>query len=107
MAGARVVKGMPSVGLSKETFAERLKARFYDPEFDKAGKEIDALIEIAWKTYSEYHKSPRTRKAGPGFADPEHELAIEWLDARQRIKAAEMSHADPAAAPRILIINGS
>ena len=78
---ARVVKGMPSVALDKETFAERFRLRFYDPEFDKAGKEINVLIEIAWKTYREYHKSPRTRKAGPGFADPNHELAIEWLEA--------------------------
>src|SRR5437773_2901745 len=104
---ARVVKGMPSVALDKETFAERIKVRFYDPEFDKTGKEIDALIEIAWNTYREYHKSPRTRKAGQGFANPEHELAIEWLETRARIKTAELSHADAAAAPRILIINGS
>ena len=34
------------------------------------------VMEIAWKNYDEYHKSPRTR-IGPGFADPEFELPIE------------------------------
>jgi len=107
MAGARVVKGMPAVALGKAVFAERFKARFYDPEFDQAAREIDSLIEIAWKTYCEYHKSPRTRKAGQGFADPGYDLAVEWIEAHERIKAAEARHADPAAASRILIVNGS
>ena len=42
---------------------------------------------MAWKNYDEYHKSPRKRKPGAGVADPEFELPIEWLDARQAIQS--------------------
>ena len=52
MANARVVKGMPGVELSKEVFAERFRARFHDPAFDQADSQIEALLEIAWKTFS-------------------------------------------------------
>src|SRR4029079_17967199 len=93
--------------LGKEAFAERFKARFSDPEFDTAISHIDALIEIAWTDYCESHKSPRTQKAGSGFADPDYELAVDWLGARERIKAAELVHGERTGPSRILIINGS
>ena len=107
MADISVVKGMPSVQLGKEAFAERFKARFSDPEFDRAVSHIDALLEIAWKAYCESGKSPRTQKAGSGFADPDYEIAVDWLDARERIKAAELVHGERTGPSRILIINGS
>src|SRR5205085_4306150 len=52
-------------------------------------------------------KSPHMRKAGPEFADPEHELAVEWLEARQRIRLAQIQFEDPASASRILLICSS
>src|SRR5262245_13292070 len=107
MAEARVVKGMPSVELTKEAFAERFKARFYDPEFDKARPEIDRLVEIAWSTYADYHKSPTTRKAGAGFSNPDYDLSLEWLATRERIREAEARHGDGTQPARILIVNGS
>ena len=84
----RVVPGMPSIQLSRAEFERRFRERFYDPSFDAHSREIDALAEIAWKNYVEYHKSPRTKRAGRGFADPSFELPTEWLEARAAIRAA-------------------
>jgi multimeric flavodoxin WrbA len=62
---------------------------------------------VAWNAYDEYHKSPRTKKAGPGFADPEYELPVEWLAARDRILEAERAYKDPAGQPRVLLVSGA
>jgi multimeric flavodoxin WrbA len=104
---ARVRKGQGDVKLSREEFARRLAERFYDPAFDAARSELDRIIEIAWTTYDQYHKSPRKRKAGPGFADPEFELPVEWLEARKAILEAQRRHADPKAPSRILLVCGA
>ena len=80
-APPHVRKGQDDVKLSREEFERRLKERFYDPAFDAAASQIQAVVDVAWKTYDEYHKSPRTRKAGPGFADPEFALPIAANDA--------------------------
>jgi hypothetical protein len=42
----------------------------------------------AWDAYSNGRKSPLTRKAGPGFADPDYDLAADWLAARDAIRQA-------------------
>jgi multimeric flavodoxin WrbA len=102
-----VRKGQGDVKLTREEFARRLSERFYDPSFDSARSEIDRVIDIAWTNYDEYHKSPRKRKAGPGFADPAFELPLEWLEAREAVLAAGRRHADPAAASRILLVCGA
>ena len=83
MTGTPTVrKGQGDVKLTREEFARRLGERFYDPAFDAVRGEIERVIDVAWKTYDEYHKSPRTRKAGTGFADPEYKLSIEWRATR-------------------------
>ncbi len=63
----QVRTGQGDVKLSREEFDRRLRERFYDPAFDAVRPEIDRVIEVAWKVYDEYHKSPRKRKAGPGL----------------------------------------
>ena len=85
----KVRSGQGSTVLSRDEFERRWKQQFYDPAFEKAQSEIDLLAGIAWEAYNDHRKSPRTRKAGPEFADPEHELAIEWLETRRQIRAAE------------------
>ena len=70
MAKITVRKGMPSVQLDKAEFKKRFLAKFYDPDYDPLKRDLDKIIDTAWITYDEYHKTPRTRKAGPGFADP-------------------------------------
>jgi len=73
-------KGQGSWPLPRDEFAQRFRQRFFDPNFDPGAGEIEQLIEIGWKNYCETRKSPRTRKAGAGFADPDYELSIEWLE---------------------------
>jgi multimeric flavodoxin WrbA len=102
-----VRKGQGDVKLSKEEFERRLRQRFYDPAFQAAQPEIDRIVEIAWDAYDKYRKSPRTRPAGPGFAHPEFELPIEWLDTRERIQAAARDQQDRSAQRRILLISGA
>ena len=107
MASVKVRKGMPSAQLGKAEFADRLRRRFYDPGFEKLRPEIEAIVETAWTAYDEYHKSPRTRRAGPGFTDPSFELPVEWLEARDAIRAAEKRQKDPQSPSRVLVINAS
>ena len=82
MADVDVHKGMPSVELSKEEFQKRYRSRFEDPAFDPLSKEIAAIVDVAWDGYIEGRKSPRTRKAGKEFADPNYDLSVDWLAAR-------------------------
>jgi hypothetical protein len=79
MPKPKVRRGMPSVQLTKEEFSNRARERFYDPSFDAVAPEIESVIAVAWKNYTEYHRNPRKRRAGPGFSDPEFPLPIEWL----------------------------
>ena len=105
--GPAARKGQGDVKLSREEFARRLTERFYDPSFDRVRAEIDRIVDVAWESYDEYHKSPRKRKAGAGFADPDFELPIEWLETRSRILEAQTTQEDPAAPRRILLICGA
>jgi len=107
MADITVRRGMPSVELDKAEFKRRFLTRFYDPAFEAAKPEIDKIADIAWQAYHDYNKSPRTRKAGPGFADPNYDLSVEWLAARDAIIEAERRQKDPATRSRILLVNGS
>jgi hypothetical protein len=77
MVEASVRKGMPSVELSREEFEKRYRSRFKDPAFKQLERELDAIVAAAWDGYSNSRKSPVTRKAGPGFADPEYEMSVD------------------------------
>lgn len=107
MAPITIRTGMPDVQLTRQEFAERYRQRFYDPAFERAGAEIDRIIAIAWEAYDDSRKAPRTRKAGPGYADPDYDLSIEWRETRRQLQAAEQRHNDPSVPSRILLINGS
>lgn len=107
MAKLDVRKGMPSVELSREEFERRYRSRFADPAFEPLQRELDAIVAAAWDGYANSRKAPRTRRAGPGFADPDYELSADWLAARDAILAAQRRHDDVEASPRILLINGS
>jgi multimeric flavodoxin WrbA len=104
VATPRVRKGQGDTHLSREEFARRYREQFYDPLFDQANDAIERLIELAWQSYDQYRKSPRKRKAGPEFANPDFELASEWLEARAAIQQAEKAHADASKPARILLI---
>jgi multimeric flavodoxin WrbA len=102
-----VRKGMPPVKLSREAFERRYRSQFVDPVFLPLQRELDAIVDAAWDAYSHARKAPVTRKAGAGFADPDYELAVDWLAARAAVLEAQRRHDDAGAAARILIVNGS
>ena len=102
-----VRKGQGDVKLTREEFERRLRQGFADPAFAAADEPIARIAQIAWEAYDEYRKSPRTRKAGPGFADPEQELPIEWLDTRDRILEAQREQARTDGAARVLLVSGA
>jgi multimeric flavodoxin WrbA len=100
-------KGQGDVKLTREEFERRLRARFYDPEFAGVEAQLQAVADVAWRAYDEYRKSPRTRNAGPGFADPDYPLPVEWLDARDRIAAAQREYEDRGRPGRVLLVSGA
>lgn len=102
-----VRRGQGDTTLSREEFAKRFREQFHDPAFDSLNAEIERLTQVAWDGYENSRKSPRTRKAGEGFADPDYDLSVEWLGAREAIKRAEARHLDAAADSRVLLICGS
>jgi multimeric flavodoxin WrbA len=106
-AHPRVVKGSPSVELSRKEFVLRFHRRHEDPAFAAVAGPLDQVAEVAWKNYIEYHKSPNHRKAGSGFALPSFELPVEWLEASKRIREAERKQRRKGTRSRILVINGS
>ena len=107
MARAKVRTGMPSVALDKAAFARRVRRRFYDPAFTSVEREIERIIDVAWDGYNDSRKSPRTRPAGKGYADPSYQLSVEWSEASKAIKQAERQQKSKSAKARILLINGS
>ena len=102
-----VRKGMPPVKLSRAEFEKRYRSRFADPVFKPLQHELTAIIDAAWDAYANSRKAPVTHKAGPGFADPDYEISVDWLAAREAILAAQRRHDDAGEPPRILLINGS
>ena len=100
-------KGMPSPRLDEATFRQRFLSRFADPVFSPMAAELDRIAAGAWDAYSHERKSPDTRPAGPGFADPSYELAVDWIEAKAAIDAAQARHDDPDGPCRVLLINGS
>lgn len=98
---------MPSPRLDEAEFKRRYRQAFYDPAFDSLATEIDQIADVAWDAYSNSRKAPVTQKAGHEFHDPEHDLSVEWLAARDAIHDAQRRYDDTARLPTILIINGS
>lgn len=101
-------KGMPEVKLDEAEFRRRFLSQFVDPAFAPLRAELDRIAGAAWDGYDNGRKTAgRTAKAGPGYADPDYDLAIDWREAKERIARAQAEHDDPAASPCILIVNGS
>jgi multimeric flavodoxin WrbA len=102
-----VRKGQTDTALAREEFERRIRERFYDPAFESVARQVDEVVEVAWQSYDEYRKSPRKRRAGPGFADPDFELPVEWLEARERIQEAAIEQQKPETPSRILLVCGA
>jgi multimeric flavodoxin WrbA len=102
-----VRKGQAPEQLGRDEFHERFAASFVDPAFDPERPALQRIEEIAWRNYKDSRKAPLTRKAGPGYADPDYDLSDEWRETRDRLLAAEKTQKDPAVRSRVLVIVGS
>jgi multimeric flavodoxin WrbA len=100
-------KGTPSPRLDRDRFRERFLGQFQDLAFVPLAAELDRIAEAAWEAYAASRKSPHTRKAGPEFADPGYDLAVDWLNARAQVLAAQRRHDDPQGPSRFLLISCS
>lgn len=99
--------GQAPAPLGRDEFHLRFRQAFFDPAYEALGPQLDAIEQVAWDAYHEGRKAPRTVKAGPGFADPDYDLSVEWKEARDRLLAAEARQKDPATRSRVLLINGA
>lgn len=101
----RTGQAPPPIG--RDEFGARYRASFVDPAFRAEDASIARLEAIAWDAYTEGRKAPFTRKAGPGYADPEYELSTDWIATRTRLDAAQLRWADAATPSRALLVCGS
>ncbi|MGK6312052.1 flavodoxin family protein [Neorhizobium sp. DT-125] len=100
-------KGSPSPRMDEAEFKRRFLNQFQDQAYAPLTVELQRVADAAWDAYYNSRKSPKTRKAGSEFADPNYDLAIDWLNAREAIQAAEARHRDPSGPRRFLLISGS
>jgi multimeric flavodoxin WrbA len=98
---------MPPRTLERAEFERRFKSAFTDPAFASRQSELQVITDAAWDGYTHSRKAPHTRKAGPGFADPDYDLSLDWLAARDAIADAQRRHDDREARPRVLLVNGA
>ena len=102
-----VRKGQAPATLSRSAFHERFMQSFMDPAFRAEDEAVSRIEALAWDAYQEGRKAPVTRKAGPGYADPDYDLSSEWLATREKIETAQTAWRDPATPSRVLLICGS
>lgn len=103
----QVRKGQVPPALSREEFGQRFRMRFYDPAFRGEDAAIERLEAIAYDGYCQARKAPITRKAGPGFEDPDYDMSVEWYEARRRLLAAQQRWGEAATPSRVLVVCAS
>ena len=103
----RVRKGQGSVELTRTAFNARFSEQFFDPAFRPYRAQINQLSDVAWDAYQHERKSPVTRRAGRGYADPDYELSVEWLATRRAIRKAELRQRRATTQRRVLLICGA
>ena len=102
-----VRKGQAPAQLERAEFGIRFRESFGDPAFRAEDGAIARIEAIAWEGYSQGRKAPVTRKAGPGHADPDYDLSVEWIAASEALKRAKAIQADPKTKTRALVVCGS
>lgn len=100
-------KGQAPDKLQRAEFHERFMQPFQDPAFSAEAEALRRIEIVAWEAYQEGRKSPVTRKAGAGYADPAYDLSIDWLEAKERIDRAQDGWTKPETRSRVLLVNGS
>jgi multimeric flavodoxin WrbA len=105
--GMDIRVGQAPAALTRAEFHERFCNRFYDPAYAVENEAISRLEEIAWQAVQKGRKAPITQPAGKDFADPTYAMSVQWMQTRQRLRAAQKAWADPATKSRVLLICGS
>ena len=100
-------KGQAPLPLERAAFSTRFRASFIDPAFRTEEAALARLEDIAWLAYTEGRKAPFTQKAGPGYADPDYDLSVEWIATKHSIDQAQLHWADPTTPSRVLLVCGS
>jgi multimeric flavodoxin WrbA len=100
-------KGTPSPRIAEPEFRKRFLSQFKDPAFNPLRAELDRIVTAAWDSYKDQRKSPDTLKAGQGFHDPEYDLAVDWIDAKAKVDAAQRQYDNSPVRRRVLLISGS
>ncbi|MEP7061999.1 MAG: flavodoxin family protein [Betaproteobacteria bacterium] len=103
----KIRKGQAPARLTRVEFTRRFSQTLADPAFAKDPASMRSVEATAWSGYHFSRKSPVTRPAGRGFADPAYETSVEWLATRERLRAAEKLQRDPATRSRVLVICGA
>ena len=103
----QVRKGQVPDLMPREEFAARFREQFLDPAFRAHDGALADMEAIAWDAYREGRKAPFTEKAGPGFADPQYDLSVEWRETRDKVRAADARRREPSTPSRVLVICGS
>jgi len=103
----KIRKGQAPDPLPRAEFSVRFRNAYFDPAFRVEEASIARLEEIAWQIYVVGNKAPFTRKAGPGYVDPDYDLSVEWIATKQRIDEAQRLWADARSPSRVLLICGS
>ncbi|CCV05625.1 conserved hypothetical protein [Mesorhizobium metallidurans STM 2683] len=98
---------MPNPKLAKDEFTRRYLNQFEDPAYREFNTELAKIAEVAWQAYANSRKSPITQKAGPEYADPDYDVSVDWIAARDAIRVAQSNHDNPAGPLRIMLINAS
>ena len=102
-----VRKGQYPGRLDRNEFQLRFYSSFSHPDFRRAESALAEIEAIAWQMYVDEKKPAGTAKAGPGFADPDYDLSIEWRENRDRLLEAERRQKDAATPSRVLLICAS
>jgi len=100
-------KEMPPVKLDEPEFKKRFLAQYIDPAFEPLQGELGKIVEAAWDAYINSRKSPKTRKAGLGYANPDYDLSLDWIEAKAAIDRARAEYESPSRTPRVLVINAA
>ena len=103
----RIRTGQADWPLPREEFEKRFRAAFFDPANEARATFVDALLQVAWDAYCNSRKSPRVRRAGEGYFDPDYELSVEWIAAHEAVCAAQRQQQDGSAPSRYLLICAS
>lgn len=103
----QVRKGQAPAPVDRAAFHERFMQVFFDPAYQNDSEALARLEQIAWDAYQEGRKAPVTRKAGPGFADPDYDLSVEWRATRDKLLAAQQAWSQAATPSRVLLVCGS